>query len=498
MEARDLASIFNQTNPVPRALELIDTAGLAEPFDSLLTSFVQSAAVNRDAAEYILRSCTDWYDDEVLRRDLYCLVSDWRQIVETVFVHGSLPPPPDEKAEAVIRKRDAGRCCITGKTGSYGDPLVIVPVIPIPLLWETLVQQNPRIGQMLEAFFGAQLTSWFEWYLRGTHYMNPYHTHWLVRKSAADAFAQGFLALKKWPLSQVEFTVEDTDVFPMEYPIDKVGPVALLVDHSRQGSPKVDWRLLVTQEMLSESIRWLAIARELERRRAQTPTAAQHGTVFARLDLAAKAVRPVGRLLGGALLALWRLAPTRLRVVVYKLLALWRLAPAGLRAAVLALWRLAPARLRVVVYKLLASAGRWLYGEGPAQTQRLPFGLYLKKNKNGEAARNEFNALKIDARCGKQGHVGEGPPGLRPPDAGVPAAAPGRTQHGQPARHLQLARRADLRPPNQWLPCSLGPVQGRGRVQQAGPRGRRRPGQGRPRAHLTGGQGPVSRRLPGQ
>ncbi|KAL8318378.1 hypothetical protein RB597_005585 [Gaeumannomyces tritici] len=184
----------------------------------------------------------------------------------------------------------------------------------------------------------------------------------------------------------------------MEYPIDKVGPVALLVDHSRQGSPKVDWRLLVTQEMLSESIRWLAIARELERRRAQTPTAAQHGTVFARLDLAAKAVRPVGRLLGGALLALWRLAPTRLRVVVYKLLALWRLAPAGLRAAVLALWRLAPARLRVVVYKLLTSAGRWLYGEGPAQTQRLPFGLYLKKNKNGEAARNEFNALKIVRR----------------------------------------------------------------------------------------------------
>lgn len=152
----------------------------------------------------------------------------------------------------------------------------------------------------------------------------------------------------------------------MESPIDRDGWVALLVDHSRQGGKKVDSRFVGTHHRLSESIRWLAVAQELaERHRPRMPTATQHGTAFAGLALARKAARPVGSLLRGVLLAVWRLAP---------------------------------ARLRVAAYRLLAAAGRRLYGKGPAQTQRLPFGLYLKISGNGDEARNEFNALKAVRR----------------------------------------------------------------------------------------------------
>jgi len=41
----------------------------------------------------------------------------------------------DAVAQTAIFKRDGGKCCITGKAARFWDPLVVVPVLPIPYRW---------------------------------------------------------------------------------------------------------------------------------------------------------------------------------------------------------------------------------------------------------------------------------------------------------------------------------------------------------------------------
>jgi hypothetical protein len=42
---------------------------------------------------------------------------------------------PDAVTQTAIAKRDGDKCCITGKAGSFWDPLVVVPILPVPSRW---------------------------------------------------------------------------------------------------------------------------------------------------------------------------------------------------------------------------------------------------------------------------------------------------------------------------------------------------------------------------
>jgi len=53
----------------------------------------------------------------------------------SVTKDGCPPPRPDAATQAAISKRDGLKCCITGKFGYFWDPLVVVPVLPIPNGW---------------------------------------------------------------------------------------------------------------------------------------------------------------------------------------------------------------------------------------------------------------------------------------------------------------------------------------------------------------------------
>ncbi|TVY25245.1 hypothetical protein LHYA1_G007004 [Lachnellula hyalina] len=52
-----------------------------------------------------------------------------------VSKYGRPPAVPDAATQAAITKRDGGKCCITGKAGHFMDPLVVVPILPVPSRW---------------------------------------------------------------------------------------------------------------------------------------------------------------------------------------------------------------------------------------------------------------------------------------------------------------------------------------------------------------------------
>jgi hypothetical protein len=57
---------------------------------------------------------------------------------------------------------------------------------------------------MLGAFFGAPYRNWWISYAQSPEATSPYHTHWLVRKSAGGAFASGRVRLDRLQPSMIE------------------------------------------------------------------------------------------------------------------------------------------------------------------------------------------------------------------------------------------------------------------------------------------------------
>lgn len=57
---------------------------------------------------------------------------------------------------------------------------------------------------MLGAFFGPPYRDWWLSYIKDADFMSPFHNHWLVQKSAARSFAQGFVKLDRLQSSMVE------------------------------------------------------------------------------------------------------------------------------------------------------------------------------------------------------------------------------------------------------------------------------------------------------
>lgn len=57
---------------------------------------------------------------------------------------------------------------------------------------------------MLGAFFTPSYRDWWLAYIRDPQSINPLHSHWLVRKSAAHVFKHGFLKFDRLQPSMIE------------------------------------------------------------------------------------------------------------------------------------------------------------------------------------------------------------------------------------------------------------------------------------------------------
>ncbi|KAH6717567.1 hypothetical protein BKA61DRAFT_641548 [Leptodontidium sp. MPI-SDFR-AT-0119] len=343
-----------------KALSLIESAKLPHPSGPLLSSFIIEALNPRFAAQYVLQTCRPGHSQQTC---LLQIVSDWSYLVESISKHACAPPVPDAVTQAVITKRDGGKCCITGKASRFWDPLIVVPVLPVPARW---LNDEPQIFKMLGAFFTPSYRDWWLAYAQIPGDMSPYHNHWLVRKSAANAFAQGVVKLDRLHPSMVEYEVKHVSIGTLGS-IDLDGSYPLLGDHSRRNIEKVDPRFLGTHARLSPSYRWLAISKQIS------------------LNMEAQPCLPRAR----ANNSTTNLQHSQKGPFFFSGL---------MKTACLAVWLMAPDKVRVAAYKILRKVGHRIYGKPNAHepVQRLPFGLYLKYSGDPEGFRNEFNALKIE------------------------------------------------------------------------------------------------------
>ncbi|TVY55426.1 hypothetical protein LSUE1_G009591 [Lachnellula suecica] len=353
-----MASVSGDT--VIEALLLIENAKLPHPSAPLLASYITEALHPRLAADYVLKLCHAGHHQ---RTGLLSLVSDWNYLVESILQRGCSPQKPDAETQAAIVRRDGARCCITGKTGRFGDPLVIVPVSKPPLAG---LMTSIRYARCL---FHSPYRDWWLAYAQNPDDMYPYHNHWLVRKSAATAFAQCFIKLDRLQPSMIEYEAMHVYLGLIDKPLELEGCFPLLGDHSRSRIQKVDARFLGTQARLCKSFRWLEIAKQvaLDQEARTTPSKNHAKGSKKGLERDKKNNPSLGGLLGSVCLAVWLVVP---------------------------------ARARVAAYKLLRKAGDYLYGapDATAQVRRLPFGLYLKYLGDPDGFRNEFNALQIVRR----------------------------------------------------------------------------------------------------
>ena len=140
-------------------------------------------------------------------------------------------------------------------------------------------------------------------------------------------------------------------------------------DHSRLNIEKVDPRFIGTHARLSPSCRWLEIAKQIS------------------LNMEARPCLSIGQ----ANNSTTNPQPSQRGPFFFSGL---------MKTACLAVWLIAPDRVRVAAYKILRKVGHRIYGRPNAYepVQRLPFGLYLKYSGDPDGFRNEFNALQIVRR----------------------------------------------------------------------------------------------------
>ncbi|KAG8428737.1 hypothetical protein J3459_002474 [Metarhizium acridum] len=331
------------------ALSLVGDLPLPHPASALLSSFVLEARNPEVAAEYVQRQIADG--------QAHLLVSDWISIVNSITDEGLSPPQPNVDTIKAITRRDGYKCCVSGKSGGFWDPLIVVPILPIPYKWASA---DPRVLQMLNAFFGRPYLEWWRNCIERAGMISSYHNHWLVRKSVSEALKRGVVRLVRRPSSMIEYEVDHV-LIGNERPIAISGKYALLGDHSRSGIDKVDARFIGTHARLCRSIQLVNIARSM------TPSL-----------LSQESPKPIPKSHQTRIRPRTRLNQTRL------------LSP------FLHIWLLLPATARIAVYELLRKLGHRLYGLDDADNvQRLPFGLYLKYRGEPDLQRNEFHALKM-------------------------------------------------------------------------------------------------------
>ncbi|KAL7627723.1 hypothetical protein AAE478_001918 [Parahypoxylon ruwenzoriense] len=340
---------------VKSTLSLIESTRLPHPSGPLLESFVSEALNPVLAARYVKH--------RLLLGEASSLVADWSYIIESITQNGCPPPRPRAIEQHAITRRDGGKCCVTGKVGTLRDPLIVAPVLPVPSGWAT---DKAGIIDMLGAFFGPPYRDWWLSYVRNPGGMKPYCNHWLVRKSAARAFALGLVKLHRLQPSMVEYELQHVPVGPEE-PIEVDGVYPLLGDHSRSGIDKVDSRFVGSQARLCRSIQFLGISKRLSPETLPQPSSPSVGLPARHSNIALRNRCGLLSLCTGAFLTVWLLVPVK---------------------------------VRIACYETLQKLGKRLYGKpnDHAAVKRVPFGLYLKYHGEADGARNEFNALGMVRR----------------------------------------------------------------------------------------------------
>ncbi|KAG5990811.1 hypothetical protein E4U52_004226 [Claviceps spartinae] len=287
-------------------------------------------------------------------------------------------PSRDPTIISTIRKRDRGKCCLTGLGYSIRDPLIVVPLLPTEG-----IQIDKELHELLGIFIGPSLLDWLS--LEAAS-LSPEQNHWLVRRSAAAALARGFF----------QFNLEDglkvglllwflvLSSYPPVFSVHALTDLQYIVYTSRTGGPtlpsiikKVPYRrparftdciashvdnpdtsALEILSRFADPIRWTDVAGEVAFKR--------HRIV--------------------------RNGPTA---------SLWRFLSDRGATAVATAWRLVPALIRIRAYQGLAFLGAHMYGPSCSfKVQRLPFGLYLKNTptRRYPMLANEFASLQLVRR----------------------------------------------------------------------------------------------------
>ncbi|EXL75821.1 hypothetical protein FOPG_09319 [Fusarium oxysporum f. sp. conglutinans race 2 54008] len=205
-----------------------------------------------------------------------------------------------------------------------------MPVVLAPSRW---LEAEPRVLAILRAFFSPPYLNWWLAYTERLKQVDSIDGHWLVRRSAAEAYRNGLVKLHRLHPSMIEYRIGWCLIGTVEPMIDVDGQYPLLGDHSRSGIRKVDARFIGTMPA------W---------------------------PRACAGLRP------GLVSAVCQMFRT----------IFW------------GTWLITPQFIRLPTYKLLRKIGHHLYGSTSSlAVSRLPFGLYLKSTSEG--AFNESNALGL-------------------------------------------------------------------------------------------------------
>ncbi|KAI0003979.1 kinase-like protein [Xylariaceae sp. FL0662B] len=190
MSSMDASSDFET------ALALVHGAGFTHPDGELLTTFLQDSVDQDQAARCLLHMCSLSGNNAA---GLSSVLSCWKSLVESFIQHRSCRPLCDKGIVRDITSRDEV-CYLTGRQGSWIDPLIVTHIFP-----PTSMDFDPTQKEMLAAFLSSSHEEWLESYFSAVESRQRMPPNlWLVKKSAADAFVKGFF----------EVTVESHGVGP--------------------------------------------------------------------------------------------------------------------------------------------------------------------------------------------------------------------------------------------------------------------------------------------
>ncbi|KAG4273137.1 hypothetical protein FPRO04_09974 [Fusarium proliferatum] len=328
-----------------QALAAIRNSRLQHPDDQLLECFLTDSVDPEATAQYMLQRCTDGQ----IYYDLVPLLSEWKELVRSAVVEQfSQQNKSKEAVIASVIKRDNHTCCITGLKSFLIDPLIVASIFPVFRF------SRESLQELFCLFIGSAIQERVQ---GNDGRLNGVQNHWLVRRSAAEALAQGYFRFTSTRGS--DYRVSQVTIGGPNRPsiVDRIPTVrrGRFTDHSNSGIETPEIILLLATSRFSKSIRWSLVGREIANRPRQAAT----NTPFA---------------------SPWP------NILEYFALAF------------ASICRLMPGRLRIGIYQSLKSSGVRTYGPSSSlKVQQLPFGMYLKTTHcdDYQALANEFGALKL-------------------------------------------------------------------------------------------------------